>query len=151
MHWTEFQDLSGSKTHFKLRIKHSSAEWASLGEGSPREPFMHRDQSLYPNTIPALSICMMKRGGKKCLRSKKHDMFAEVRLKKSLWGPGSSAERKTSSQTEETKGREGGGEGVAGRSAKLQSALRTPTNIHVNCSLGQINKSDKLPIPLSGL
>lgn len=39
------------------------------------------------------------------------------------------------------------GEGPA---ARLQPALRTPTNIHVNCSLREINTSDKLPMPLSG-
>lgn len=34
-------------------------------------------------------------------------------------------------------------------SARLQPALRTPTNIHVNCSLREINISDKLPMPVS--
>lgn len=37
-----------------------------------------------------------------------------------------------------------------GPCARLQPALRTPTNIHVNCSLREINTSDKLPMPLSG-
>lgn len=38
----------------------------------------------------------------------------------------------------------------SGLSDGTQPAPRTPTNIHVNCSLREINGSDKLPMPLSG-
>jgi len=41
------------------------------------------------------------------------------------------------------------GKGV-GWSVGTLVAWRTPTNIHVNCSLREINDGDKLPMPLSG-
>lgn len=47
-------------------------------------------------------------------------------------------------------GQRGEGERVRSWLPWLQPALRTPTNIHVNCSLREINTSDKLPMPLSG-
>lgn len=40
------------------------------------------------------------------------------------------------------------GRGVSeGPSIRLQSAPRTPTNIHVNCSLREIDEGDTFPMP----
>lgn len=43
-----------------------------------------------------------------------------------------------------------GGVGGGGGGGGLWSAPRTPTNIHGNCSLREINTSDKFPMPPSG-
>lgn len=73
--------------------------------------------------------------------------FHEKRCKmeKSLWG--SVVGRKHSLMAG---GAECGGRQDEGPATRLQPAPRTPTNIHVNCSLREINTSDKLPMPLSG-
>lgn len=106
---------------------------------------------LYLHRAPAALVFM--------IRKRKSSAFAEepawhvcwCQIEKSLWGfvvgwkhflPASGAGRKR--ERERTRAR------VPGPSARLQSALRTPTNIHVNCSLREINISDKLPMPLSG-
>lgn len=84
------------------------------------------------------------------LLKNQHDTFADVRLKSHfealLLGGNISSQPQGQGERERERTRAR----VPGPSARLQSALRTPTNIHVNCSLREINISDKLPMPLSG-
>ncbi len=85
------------------------------------------------------------------LQKNHQDPFADVRLKSHfeallLGGNISSRPQGLREESEEREEKRG----CRGRPPGCSLPSGRPTNIHVNCSLREINTSDKLPMPLSG-